>query len=124
MTRWTRQLCMGLLAATGAAAAWAQPVVNGDRLTTRAGLTLYTFDNDVVGSGKSVCNAPCTNIFPPYLVEPGAAAAGEVSVVTRADGTQQWAWKGRPLYRFYADDKPGDLGGDGMNRNIWHVARP
>lgn len=93
-------------------------------LVSADGLTLYTFDNDVPGSGKSVCNAPCSNIFPPYRVEPDGAASGDFGVVVRDDGTRQWAYKGRPLYTFFGDRKPGDKGGDGMNRNIWHVARP
>lgn len=112
------------LALMAAGAALAQPVATAERLTTREGLTLYVFDNDVAGSGKSVCQAACSNIFPPYLVEPGAAPAGEAGVVTRDDGARQWTWKGRPLYRFYIDAKPGDAGGDGLNRNTWHVARP
>jgi len=102
----------------------AQPVAREDRLTTPAGLTLYTFENDVPGSGKSACNPPCSNIFPPYLVDPGASASGELSVIERADGAKQWAYKGRPLYVWFDDKKPGDSGGDGMNRGIWRIARP
>ena len=102
----------------------AQPVVSNGILLTQTGHTLYTFDNDVVGSGVSVCNPPCSNIFPPYLAADKDTAKGDFTWVTRQDGTKQWAYKGRPLYRFYADDKPGDKGGDGMNRNIWHIARP
>ena len=102
----------------------AQPVARDDRMTTSVGLTLYTFDNDVPGSGKSVCNPPCSNIFPPYLVESGASAAGELSVIERADGAKQWAYKGKPLYLCVDDKKPGDTGGDGMNRGIWRIAKP
>jgi predicted lipoprotein with Yx(FWY)xxD motif len=40
------------------------------------------------------------------------------------DGSKQWACKGKPLCRFFNDQKRGDKIGDGMNRNIWHVARP
>ena len=104
--------------------AFGQPVTAAERLTTRAALTLYTFDNDVPGSGRSVCNAPCSGIFPPYLVEDGAEAAGDYTVILRDDGTRQWAYKGRPLYRFVYDEKPQDQRGDGINRNLWHVARP
>lgn len=28
-------------------------------MTNAAGMTLYTFDKDVAGAGKSVCNGPC-----------------------------------------------------------------
>jgi predicted lipoprotein with Yx(FWY)xxD motif len=120
--RWARVgMAIAVVAACGVSAA--QPVVKGGVLTTPKGLTLYVFDNDVPGAGKSVCNAPCTNIFLPYRVEPGKAAKNEASVITRDDGAQQWAWKGRPLYIFYDDKKPGDKLGDGL-RQVWHVARP
>ncbi|HMS26038.1 MAG TPA: hypothetical protein PKC80_01510 [Burkholderiaceae bacterium] len=103
--------------------ALAQPVISNGILLAQTGHTLYTFDNDVVNSGVSVCNPPCSNIFPPYLATDKDTANGEYTLIIRQDGTKQWAYKGRPLYRFYADDKPGDKGGDGMNRNIWHIAR-
>ena len=105
-------------------AALAQPVASNGILLTQSGHTLYTFDNDVVGSGVSVCNPPCSNIFPPFLATDKDTAKGDYTLITRQDGSKQWAYKGRPMYRFYADDKPGDKGGDGMNRNIWHIARP
>jgi predicted lipoprotein with Yx(FWY)xxD motif len=101
----------------------AQPVVSNGVLLTETGHSLYTFDNDVVGSGASVCNPPCSNIFPPYLASDKDTEGGHFTLVTRQYGGKQWAYKGRLLYRFYADDKPGDKGGDGMNRNLWHIAR-
>lgn len=101
----------------------AQPVASNGVLLTHTGHSLYIFDNDVVGSGASVCNPPCSNIFPPYLAGDKDTAGGDFTLVARHDGSKQWAYKGRPLYRFYADDKPGDKGGDGMNRNLWHLAR-
>ena len=104
--------------------ALAQPKVAGAQLVSRAGLTLYTFDNDVAGSGRSVCNPPCSHLFRPYAVESGARPQGDASVITRDDGTRQWAWKGKPLYLWVDDKKPGQAGGDGINHNTWHVARP
>ena len=41
----------------------------------------------------------------------------------RADGTAQWAYKGKPLYTWIKDGKPGDRTGDGVN-NAWRIARP
>jgi predicted lipoprotein with Yx(FWY)xxD motif len=101
----------------------AQPIVSKGVLLTQTGHSLYTFDNDVVGSGTSVCNPPCSNIFPPYLGADKDSGQGDFALISRQDGSKQWTYKGRPLYRFYADDKPGDQGGDGTNRNLWHVAR-
>jgi predicted lipoprotein with Yx(FWY)xxD motif len=116
-----------LLLACGVAATsmWslAQPVASTGVLTTPLGRTLYVFDNDVPGSGRSVCNPPCSNIFPPYLVEEGANLVEPLGIVRRDDGTRQWSFKGRPLYLFYADEKRGDVNGDGMNRGVWHIAR-
>jgi len=43
--------------------------------------------------------------------------------VTRDDGSKQWAYKGKPVYLWGKDQKPGDKTGDGFN-NVWHVARP
>jgi predicted lipoprotein with Yx(FWY)xxD motif len=87
------------------------------------GMTLYTFDRDVTGSGKSVCNGPCATNWPPLLVKERESAGSDYSVVTRDDGTHQWAYKGKPLYFWAKDQKPGDKTGDGFN-NIWHVAKP
>ncbi len=122
--RLARQVALCVVLSAGATVASAQPVVREGRLVTPAGLALYTFANDVPGSGRSVCLAPCSNIFPPYLVEAGAAATGELSIIERPDGTKQWAHKGRPLYRWFDDREPADRGGDGMNRGVWQLAAP
>ena len=52
-----------------------------------------------------------------------ALPTGDYSVVPRDDGTKQWAYKGKPLYTWVKDSKPGDKTGDGVN-NAWKVARP
>jgi len=44
-------------------------------------------------------------------------------VITRDDGQRQWAYKGKPLYGWAKDSKPGDRTGDGFN-NVWRLARP
>lgn len=90
-------------------------------LTGSNGMTLYTFDKDAVG--KSACNGPCATNWPPLYVAEGAAPSGEYSIVIRDDGKKQWALKGKPLYFWIKDQKPGDRAGDGVN-NVWHVAKP
>jgi predicted lipoprotein with Yx(FWY)xxD motif len=92
-------------------------------LANAGGMTLYTFDKDAAGSGKSVCNGPCATNWPPLMVSGDAKAAGDYSIVTRDDGGKQWAFKGKPLYLWAKDAKPGDKTGDGVN-NVWHVAKP
>jgi len=90
-------------------------------LTTGRGMTLYTFDKDA--KGKSVCNDACAKNWPPFMVPDGDNAKGAYSIVNRLDGKKQWAYKGKPLYRFAKDLKTGDMTGDGIN-GVWHIARP
>ena len=85
-------------------------------------MTLYTFDKDTT-PGKSVCNGPCATNWPPLAASADANAQGDWSVITRDDGSRQWAFRGKPLYHWVKDQKPGDKTGDGVN-NVWHVARP
>jgi predicted lipoprotein with Yx(FWY)xxD motif len=92
-------------------------------LTNSAGMTLYTFDKDAAGSGKSVCNGPCATNWPPLMAAADAKPAGDYTIVTRDDGGKQWAYKGKPLYLWSKDAKPGDKTGDGFI-NAWRVARP
>ncbi|WP_057092583.1 hypothetical protein KV708_16340 [Comamonas thiooxydans] len=87
-------------------------------------MTLYIFDKDATGSGKSVCNGGCATNWPPLTVAPGATATGDWSLVVRDNGDQQWAYKGRPLYYWAKDAKPGDRTGDGLLNNSWHIAKP
>jgi predicted lipoprotein with Yx(FWY)xxD motif len=115
-----------LFAATCALAQTAAPAkvadtTKGKALVDAKGMTLYTFDRD--SAGKSACNGQCAQNWPPLMAPANAAASGDWSVVTRDDGSKQWAYKGKPLYTWARDAKPGDVTGDGVN-NIWHVAAP
>lgn len=85
-------------------------------------MTLYTFDRDPAGAGRSVCNGPCATNWPPLFAD-GGSAQGDWSIVRRDDGRAQWAYKGKPLYYWSKDSKPGDKTGDGVN-NVWHTATP
>lgn len=98
-------------------------VVANGMLTGSNGMTLYVFDKDVANSGKSVCNGPCATNWPPQYASDSDSASGDYSIITRDDGKKQWAVKGKPLYYWAKDQKPGDATGDGFN-NVWHVARP
>jgi predicted lipoprotein with Yx(FWY)xxD motif len=96
-------------------------------LTGSAGMTLYVFDKDVAGSGKSVCNGPCAANWPPMTASDFArdsdSASSDYTLIVRDDGKKQWALKGKPLYYWAKDQKPGDKTGDGVN-NVWHTAKP
>ena len=86
-------------------------------------MTLYTFENDPAGAGQSACNGPCAQNWPPLQATETSRASGDYTIVSRDDGTRQWAYKGRPLYYWAKDEKPGDTTGDGV-KGVWHVARP
>ena len=116
-------LAAGLLAFSLHAAAQMAPAkaAADGTLTDAKGMTLYTFDRDTV-PGKSVCNGPCATNWPPLMVSAGATPSGDWTIVTRDDGGKQWAYKGKPLYAWAKDAKPGDKTGDGVN-NVWHTAK-
>lgn len=88
-------------------------------LVDAAGMTVYTFDKDTAGSGKSACNEGCAKNWPPVPVT-DERVASPYSSVTRDDGTKQLAYKGKPLYLFANDAKPGDRKGDKV-KDVWHV---
>lgn len=85
------------------------------------GMSLYTFDKDA--GGKSACNGPCATNWPPLAAAADAKPEGDWTVITRDDGSKQWAYKGKPVYRFVKDQKAGDRVGDGFNQ-VWHLAKP
>ena len=92
-------------------------------LVDAKGMTRYTFDRDVGGSGKSACNGPCAQNWPPFHATADTPPNAAWQIITRDDGSKQWAYKGQPLYTWVKDTKPGDRTGDGFN-NVWKVARP
>ena len=96
---------------------------SGGALVGSNGMTLYTFDRDTANAGKSACNGPCATNWPPLFADDAAKAGGDWSVVLRDDGKKQWAFKGKPLYYWAKDTKPGDRTGDGFN-GVWHTATP
>ena len=118
-----RKLLFVLLASAAFSAYAAAPVMlSGDVLAGSNGMTLYTFDKDA--GGKSVCNGPCATNWPPLHATDSDVANGDYSIITRDDGKKQWALKGKPLYYWSKDQKPGDKTGDGFLNNAWHVAKP
>ncbi|PKO38594.1 MAG: hypothetical protein CVU31_18655 [Betaproteobacteria bacterium HGW-Betaproteobacteria-4] len=113
-----------LAACSGVGTRAAAPAMVADGMLTGSnGMTLYTFDKDAAGSGKSMCNGPCATNWPPLMAMDGDMASGDYSIVTRDDGKKQWAFKGKPLYFWAKDQKVGDKTGDGFNK-VWHVAKP
>ena len=90
-------------------------------LTDAEGMTLYIFDKDTAGDGKSVCNGDCAVKWPPLMAAADAKDDGEFTIVTRDDGSKMWAHEGMPLYYWFQDTKAGDTSGDGVG-GVWHLA--
>jgi predicted lipoprotein with Yx(FWY)xxD motif len=97
--------------------------VNDGMLVGSNNMTLYTFAKDAAGSGKSMCNGPCSTNWPPLLVDGSPAVSGDYSVITRDDGKKQLAFKGMPLYFWVKDTKPGDKTGDGFLNGAWKIVK-
>jgi predicted lipoprotein with Yx(FWY)xxD motif len=93
----------------------------GKTLVNAKGMTLYTFDKDT--AGQSACNGTCAKLWPPFRATASASASGDWSIITRSDGSKQWAYKGKPLYTWSKDTKPGETTGDGV-KMVWHAAEP
>jgi predicted lipoprotein with Yx(FWY)xxD motif len=83
------------------------------------GMTLYVSDSDAPKKTPS-CNADCMTKWRPLHAPQLATSDGDWSVVTRADGTKQWAYKDKPLYTYAGDFVAGDTLGDGAARG-WRV---
>ena len=119
-------LFAGAVLAAPLAFAQTQPAMVGETSKGKAlvdakGMTLYIFDRDA--GGKSACNGHCAQNWPPLMAAAAAAPMGDWTVVVRDDGGKQWAYKGKPLYGWAKDTKPGDITGDGVN-SVWHIAQP
>jgi len=118
-----------VVAATITSVAFAQmaPIKIGESakgkvLTNDKGMTLYVFDKD--SGGKSACNGPCATNWPPLMASAASKPMDDYSIITRDDGSKQWAYKGKPLYNWKNDKKPGDITGDGFLNGAWHIVQP
>jgi predicted lipoprotein with Yx(FWY)xxD motif len=121
---WFAALALTACAGVMPQGAGSPPVTVADGVLVNAsGMTLYTFDKDPVGANKSVCNGPCAANWPPLAVGADARPAQNWSVITRDDGSRQWAYQGKPVYLWIKDQRAGDRTGDGFN-GVWHLARP
>lgn len=90
-------------------------------LVDAKGRALYTWDDDTA-PGRSLCNNQCRLLWPPITAPDDAQPRGAFTLVTRDDGVKQWAFHGKPLYRWTSDTRFGDAGGDGV-AGKWHLVR-
>lgn len=82
--------------------------------------TLYFYDRDT--PGRSNCEGQCATNWPPVVAAADARQVGEWTPVQRSDGARQWAYRGKPVYRFSHDTEPGQTNGASVPG--WHIAAP
>jgi len=119
-------LAMGVMHAPAARAdgedvAWAAPAGITFQDTYYAdgvGMTLYTYKKDVE-PGKSTCVGECLKNWQPVAAPAGARPTGHWTLATRDDGTQQWAFDGKPVYTHAGDKAVGDTKGQGLDGGDW-----
>jgi predicted lipoprotein with Yx(FWY)xxD motif len=106
----------------------------GQVLTTSAGLTLYTSDQE---KQQVLCtSSDCEEVWAPLTVTAGQTPTAptklqsDISTLKRPGGSSQVAFDGRPLYTFSFDHGAGQVNGDGQSDSFdgvhfsWHAARP
>jgi predicted lipoprotein with Yx(FWY)xxD motif len=97
----------------------------GTYLTDAEGMTLYLFTNDE--PGVSNCYDQCAENWPIFTAEEPLTlpegVPGELSLITRDDGTTQVAYNDWPLYYWVQDQAPGDTTGQGVG-DVWYVLNP
>ena len=121
----------------------------GRVFTDAGGMTLYVYADRGRCSGR-VTSPPatthpllkvyaeahatpsCLQQWPAAEVAEGAVPTGGWTIIKSDDGKNQWAYKGRPVHRFYRDFLPGDVSGapgekyfrSGGARLEWFLATP
>ncbi len=95
-----------------------QPMPPGPMFADVKGYTLYVSERDAE-AGKSSCVGACTSEWIPLRAAADSKAFGDWMLVARNDGAPQWAYKGRPLYRYGKESKP--RWADGQNQ-LWRYA--
>lgn len=96
----------------------------GRLVTLRSGLSVYTYDRD--GRNKSNCKDECLSEWEPILAATSATRVGEWTPFERSPGVLQWAFRGRPVYRYIEDTKLGSQSGSDIPgwRNVYTQMTP
>lgn len=87
------------------------------------GRTVYEFDKDTKGSGKSACAGACLSAWPAVTVSgtpKTSGISGKVGTITTKDGKKQVTLNGWPLYYYAGDGSAGDVNGQAV-QGIWWV---
>ncbi|HEY5267578.1 MAG TPA: hypothetical protein VII94_00385 [Candidatus Saccharimonadales bacterium] len=92
----------------------------GQYLADSRGNALYTYSADT--SGVSNCNGSCVYSWPIYSpTDSSTTLPTNVTIISRSDGSKQYAYKGMPLYTFTSDSS-GQVTGNGVSG--FYVAKP
>jgi predicted lipoprotein with Yx(FWY)xxD motif len=76
------------------------------------GNALYTYSGDT--TGVSNCTGSCLTSWPVYsAANSSGTLPANVTIITRSDGSKQYAYKGMPLYTFTSDSN-GQATGNGV----------
>ena len=101
------------------------PTLHQQVLVNRKGLTLYSLS--VEQRGRFICTGACLSLWTPLVVSKGTTPTGaaHLGTVRRPDGRTQVSYRGRPVYTFTQDRKPGDVKGNGFKDvGVWQPASP
>ena len=99
------------------------PTLHTKVLVNRKGLTLYSLS--VEQRGRFICTGSCLSLWTPLVVPKGTTPTGalHLGTVRRPDGRAQVSYRGRPVYTFTQDRKPGDVKGNGFKDvGTWRAA--
>lgn len=88
----------------------------GRLLVLNTDMSVYSYDGDA--PNKSNCTGSCLDQWEPVPAPEAAVAQGEWSVVIRTGGGRQWAYRGKPLYRYIDDLKERSY--EGSDIPGWH----
>lgn len=95
-------------------------------LVNLRGLTLYSLSAET--HGRFICKRGCLVDWHPLYIAKGVKPTGapKLGAIKRPDnGRRQVTFKGRPLYTFDEDAKPGDAKGEGIKDvGTWRAATP
>jgi predicted lipoprotein with Yx(FWY)xxD motif len=93
-------------------------------LVTPKGMTLYSLSAET--RGRFICtDKTCLSLWHPLVVKRGTRPTGasHLSTIRRPDGRTQVRYRGKPLYTFVEDKRPGQAKGEGFRDvGTWHVA--
>ena len=81
----------------------------GRLVVYETGYSVYTSDNDT--NKNSNCVGDCARTWIPALAPASAQPQGEWTIINRALGVRQWAFRGKPIYSFSEDTHSASFSG-------------